>query len=206
MDQNKDSGKHTLARMKAGDRHAFDRFFRRHAARVLVYIHYNLGNRLRQKLEPADILQNIYLRVFRDFESFLSRSERMGAERLLVRMADHEITEAYRHHFKVEKRDARREVAAEILGGGMADPLRWKPSDATSVSALVIREEEYQRALRILGALSPLEQFVTVARVIEGLPLAEIAELVGKSRGAVQMILARTRDKLRARAAEPTEG
>ena len=36
-----------LSRMRAGDRFAFDRYFERHSARVLVYINYNMGDRLR---------------------------------------------------------------------------------------------------------------------------------------------------------------
>ncbi len=38
-----------LSRMRAGDRFAFDRYFERHSARVLVYINYNMGDRLRRR-------------------------------------------------------------------------------------------------------------------------------------------------------------
>ncbi len=189
-----------LEEMKSGDRSAFDRFFERNAGRVLIYIHYNLGPRLRAKVEAADILQDVYLKVFRDFESFRARAAERGIPQALIRIADHEITEAYRYHFKVDKRDARREVAASFLaGGGTAgsSPLDELASTETSVSRRYIRQEEYRRTLRLLSKLSPLEQYVTVARVIEGLPSQDIADLLGKSRGAVQMIVARARDKLR---------
>ncbi|MBI4586414.1 MAG: sigma-70 family RNA polymerase sigma factor [Planctomycetes bacterium] len=191
------------SRMQAGDRQAFDRFFSRHAARILVYIQYNMGRRLLRKLDPADILQNLYLHIYKDFKSFSERADRLGIQMALIRMADQEISEAYRYHFKVEKRDAKREATAAFLAAeetGRADPLDGLPKESTSVTAQVVRQEEYQRILRLLKDLSPLERYVTVARVIEGVSAQEIAERLGKTRGAVHMIFARARDKLRSRA------
>jgi RNA polymerase sigma factor (sigma-70 family) len=188
------------AEMKAGDRTAFDRFFERHAARVLVYIHYNLGPRLRQKLEPEDILQNVYLRLFQNFDSFSARAEERGIQKTLIRMAEHEITEAYRYHFKVDKRSAKREILASYLqerGSEDGSPMDWVAAPATSITQRVIRQEEYQRLMEVLGGFTPIEQYVTVARVIEGLSSEEIAAHTGKSRGAVRMMISRVRDKLR---------
>lgn len=192
--------------MQAGDREAFDHFFERHSARVLVYINYNMSGRLRRKLDPADVLQELYLKILDNFDSFCEKVERRGIQSVLIRMADHEISEAYRYHFKVDKRDARRELTAGYLNlkdSGFPDPLDWVPSDATSVTARVVRNDDYRRVMRMLSQLTPIEQFVTVARVIEGLRTREIAEQLGKSRGAVQMIVARVLEKLRKRAAVP---
>ena len=192
-----------FAKAKAGDVEAYDRFFQHHSARILVYINYNLSRRLRRKIDPADILQELYLKLLLDFEGFCGRAEKRGIHRALIRMADHEITEAYRYYFKTAKRDARREVAAEYLnatGSAAVDPLAWVPADATSVSASVAQHEEYQRVMAMLMELDPLEQYVTVARIIEEIPTQEIAERLGKSRGAVHMMIARARDKIRRRA------
>lgn len=189
--------------MQAGSRDAFDRFFEHHTARVLVYINYNLGPRLRRKLEPEDILQTLYLKLFKNFESFCARAEERGIHKTLVRMADHEITEAYRYHFKVDKRSAKREVLASYLEekrAGSPPPMAWIPASATSLSQRVIRQEEYQRIMDMLRELTPLEQYVTVLRVIEGLSSEEISTLTGKSRGAVRMMVTRVREKLRKRA------
>ena len=186
--------------MRAGDRAAFDRFFERKSARILVYSNYNLGQRLRRKVDPADVLQDLYLKLYKNFESFQERADRRGIQPTLIRMADHEITEAYRFHFKVDKRDARREVTAAFLkaaDGDLVDVLSWVPSDVTSVTARVAREDEYQRVMKMLGELSPLEQYVIVARIIEGVSAQEIAQRLGKTRGAVHMMVARARDKLR---------
>lgn len=186
--------------MKAGDREAFDRFFERRTPRVLVYIQCNMGRRLRARLEPADILQNLYLKLYRHFASFMRRAQARGIGKTLIRMADHEITEAYRYYFKVDKRTARKEVAAGYLkaeAGEEESPFSWVPSPGPSVSQKVAQEEEYQRILSFLRTLSPLEQYVTVARVIEDLSAQEIADHLGKSRGAVQMMITRAREKLR---------
>ena len=191
-----------FAEMQKGKREAFDRFFTRNTPRVLVYINYHLGERLRRKVDPSDILQNLHLNLFNNFESFSQRAAERGIQKTLLRMADHEITEAYRYHFKVEKRDARRELTAAYLKGSEdkeASPLAWVPDNAASITQHVVRQEEYQRMMEVLRSLTPLEQFVTVSRVIEGRSAQEIADEIDKSRGAVQMMIARVRDKLRKR-------
>lgn len=195
-----------VARMKAGDPEAFNHFFEHHAARVLVYINYNSVELLRRKVDPDDILQEVHLKIVQDFASFYDRVEKMGVNRTLIRMADHALSEAYRSYLKTEKRDARREIVAGFLRAeesGPPDPLAWVPSDATSISARIVRNEEYRRVMALLHELSPLEQYVTVARVIEEVPAREIAERLGKTRGAVEMIIARARDKIRKRASQP---
>ena len=200
MDPASDITLRLLSEMQSGDRRAFDRFFERNASRLLIYIQYNLGPRLRAKVDVPDILQEVYLKVFKDFESFRERAAKRGIHQALIRIADHQITEAYRFHFKVDKRDARREVAASFVSAGsdeMPEVLGSLADSQTSVSRRIVRQEEYRRILDLLAKLSPLEQYVTVARVIEGLPSQEIADLLGKSRGAVQMIVARSREKLR---------
>lgn len=208
MERTGDVTRHIFQEMQAGRRGAFDRFFERNTARVLVYINYNLGRRLRRKLDPADILQNVYLRLFKNFESFSALAQERGIHLALIRLADHEIAEAYRYHFKVDKRSAKREVATGYLDeeneGGMS-PLDWVPSAATSISQKVVRQEEYRRVMKMLGELTSLEQYVTVSRVIEGLSAQEIADQLGMSRGAIQMIVTRVRDKLRRRAARKSE-
>ena len=202
MTSNSDTSRELLEKMRAGDRKAFDRFFERHSARVLVYINYNMGERLRRRLDPADILQNLYLKIYKDSTAVCARVEERGSQRVLIRMADHAITEAYRYYFKVDKRDAQRERTVAFLKseeGGSLDLLDWVPSDATSITARITRDEEYRRVMGMLRELSAIEQYVTVARVIENVPAQEIGDRLGKSRGAIQMIVARARDKLRAR-------
>jgi RNA polymerase sigma-70 factor (ECF subfamily) len=198
--------RYILEEMRSGNRQAFDDFFERSAPRVLVYINYNLGSRLRRKVDPDDILQSLYLNLLRNFESFSRRIRERGVQKTLIRMADHEITEAYRFHFKVDKRDARREITAAYLGDGEENVLDWIPSEATSMSRRVMRQEEYRRVMDLLRELRPLEQYVTVARVIEGRSAQEIADELGKSRGAIQMIISRARDKLRERAGRGDHG
>ena len=91
---------------------------------------------------PADILQNLYLKIYKDSAAVCARVEERGSQRVLIRMADHAITEAYRYYFKVDKRDARRERTAAFLKsdeGGNLDLLDWVPSDATSITAIPVR-------------------------------------------------------------------
>src|SRR5688572_20568124 len=70
---------------QAGNREAFDDFYRRQTPRIVVYISYNVGPRLRKKVEPTDLLQNVYLRLYSDFASFIRRARDRGIQKALVR-------------------------------------------------------------------------------------------------------------------------
>lgn len=190
----------TLELLRSGDREDFDRVFRIHATRVLVYANYNIGERLRGKLDPADVLERVYLKAFKSREAFRKRAERHGLTKLLIRLADQEITEAYRDLFKAAKLDSRSELKMDCLqsrGEGAFDPLEWTPADQTSISAKIVRQAEYQRVMDTLRRLTPVEQYVTVARIIEALPTARIAARLGRPNGAVRRILTRVRARLR---------
>lgn len=186
-------------------RDTFDRFFERNASRVLIYINYQLAPRLRRKVDPSHILEKLHARLHERFESLEPRTEKRVRE-ILLQMAKREIIAAYGSHLRMEEREAQREITSAYEKGSRDSfPLSWTPDPKAAISGRVVRQEEYQRMMAVLRGLRPLEQFVTVSRIIAGCSTEEIAGQTGQSREAVQTIIARVRDGLREQARPETD-
>lgn len=76
--------------------------------------------------------------------------------------------------------------------------------DETSPSQVLIREELLGRLAEALNALTSEEREAVQAHFLDGATQAEIAERLGRTRGAVAGLIRRAIDKLRMRLAEPS--
>ena len=72
--------------------------------------------------------------------------------------------------------------------------------DARDPADVVVRRLDTDAALALVAALSPLQAEVVVLRVVAGLPVEDVARVVGRSNGAVRVAhhrgLARLRELL----------
>src|SRR5689334_9596898 len=85
-----------IERVRAGDQDAFTSLFDRYRRRVAVLIHYKLSDDLRgSSLEVDDLLQETFLRAFRDIEQFTYRAPGSFL-RWLASIADHVVIDAVR--------------------------------------------------------------------------------------------------------------
>ncbi len=84
----------------------------------------------------------------------------------------------------------------------------WEPwpvfgGDAADPAEVVARRLDTDSALALVAALSPLQAEVVILRVVAGLPVEDVATVVGRSRGAVRVAhhrgLARLRELLATR-------
>jgi RNA polymerase sigma factor (sigma-70 family) len=62
---------------------------------------------------------------------------------------------------------------------------------------VALRTEEYARLHAALQQLSPLQREILTLRFVKNMRSAEVASVLGKSDGAVRMILSRTLNFLR---------
>ncbi len=90
-----------------------------------------------------------------------------------------------------------------VAGNMAADELKRRAKVAVSpvdVATLDAAESAPDRIAteRALAALSPEHQLVVHLRLVEGLPFAEVARIMGRSVGACQMLLLRAAKALRA--------
>src|ERR1039458_881231 len=79
-----------ITRVKAGDQEALTRLFDKYRRRLAVMLHYKMSDQLRIAVEVDDLLQETFLRAFRDIQQFAYRSPGSFL-RWLASIADHVV-------------------------------------------------------------------------------------------------------------------
>ena len=184
-----------LIKAKSGDAEKLGRLLEQYRGYLLMLAHRYLDERLRRRIDPADIVQHTYLEAQRDLPSFRGSSpaEFAGWIRNILK---HNVASAVARHVSAQKRSIGREVNV----GNDSAAANWfaqMPGSTTSPSRRVMREEA---ALAMLDALAQLPENQAEAvrlRYMEGLSLAEICERMGKTEMAAAGLLKRGLRKLR---------
>lgn len=180
-----------IDRIKNGDREAFSPLFEKYRPRLAVLIHYRLGPQLRQFVEVDDLLQETFLKAFNDMGRFEYRTP--GSFMLwLAAIAEHVIVDLARSHGR-QKRHAN-----EIVGFRTESrPDGVELVDSKTPSRLLTEKQRVQDLLEKLDALPDEHRQVILMAKIEGLSTQEMAERLGRSRGATALLLHRAIKRFR---------
>jgi len=170
----------------AGDQGAFAEIVRRYQRRVAITIRSVIGDLSQDDI--ADIAQDIFLLVYKSLGSFRGDSQ-FGT--YLTRIA-------LRHCYRESKRRKRRGSLFFSIDGASDDrPSDERfASDARTDRGIIAGERKGE----VLAALSELpEEFrtVLVLRIVEEMPVEEVAESLGISTGTVKSRLHRAKEKMR---------
>ncbi len=186
-----------LDRIGNGDADALAEFMEARKPQLLAYIQRQCSDALRSKIEIEDIYQEMSAEAVRSFDAIdLSHRDPFG---WLCQVAQRRIIDAHRRFFGAQKRNAGREISIDAPSGGresrrgLVDLL---VASMTTASQAVSRD---RRAIRLMEALALLPEDQREAirlRYVEGLPSKEIAQRLGKTDGAVRVMLTRTLNKL----------
>jgi len=168
-----------VAKAQAGDREAFDELARRLRPRLAHQIAARMGDEVRRRLEPEDILQETFACAFSSIGKFTNRGEE-SFYRWLGSIAEHLI-------WNVSQRKAWGELRL------VRDPT----ARGSSPSKHLRRDERFERLEKALGDLSEDHRTAVVLARIEGLSMQEIAERMHRSPDAVKKLVARALIKLR---------
>jgi len=158
----------------------------------------NMDPRLRTRLEPEDVLQQVYLEVFRRIEGFENRGPNSFMTWLLT-IADSKLADAHRECFR-KKRDLAREwhEGGNALGESAFKLLDQAFADSTTPSRVVRREEAVAAVVACLENLSEAHRNVLELRFLLGLSVADVANRLGKSEASVVAATSRALAALRA--------
>ena len=167
-----------LARTRSGDEARFLEQWRNLQPRLLRYL------RVLGCDDPDDVASETWLQVIRDLHRFNGDEE--DFRRWLFTVGRHRAIDAAR------ARTRRR-------SSPVADVLDALP-DRQMVEDQVLDGMSVKTAVAMLGALSPDQAEAVALRVIAGLDTTAVADILGKSPGAVRVALHRG---LRALAADP---
>lgn len=174
--------------------------------RLLVLYHPRLRARLlrqmdpvmRSKIEPEDILQQVYLETFRAIGQF----EYQGPDsflRWMYAILDRKLIDEHRA-MRAERRDVRREYKPGAAAGGQTTyiDLLARVTAGGSTPSQVVRKEEALGVLTACVATLPDHyREVIQMRFIEGRPVAEVAQRLKRSIGSIHMICHRALKQLR---------
>ena len=161
------------------DRAALGELFERHKERLESWIRSHLGERLRGKMDAADLLQETQLRAFESINRFTWRHEDSFYQWLCT-IAKHLIWSA----------SQKRSLDEQNLSIDV-------PKSAPSPSKSMRRNERFDRLERSLKHLNPDERKVIRLSRIEGLRVKEVAEQMGRSEPSVKSLLIRSLKRLR---------
>jgi len=170
-------------------------FLDEHRLQLLAYIERRLGPALRRKVEPDDILQETSAEALRSLPT--ADLETREPFSWLCHLAEHRIIDAQRKFFGSQKRAAGREVPlqspADSSGPGIVNLL---VASMTTASQAFSRDQKQLRLLEALAKLPEESREALRLRYVEGLPSKTIAEQLGKSDGAIRVMLTRSLAKL----------
>lgn len=178
-----------IRRTVSGDQGAFAELMRRYQRRVTVTVRSVLGDVGGDDL--ADITQDIFLLVYKALPSFRGDSQ-FGT--YLTRIA-------LRHCYRESKRRRRKSSMFFSFGFGSQDQDREPPEERFASTARtdvpVIAEERRTAVVNALQLLPEEFRTVLVLRVVEDLPVEQVAEILNVSTGTVKSRLYRAKDKMR---------
>jgi RNA polymerase sigma-70 factor (ECF subfamily) len=165
---------------------------------VLARVH--LDPKLRGKLDPADVVQQVLLRAYAAWPE-MHNPDQPALTAWLRRILARTLADVVKH-FDRDKRavDLERSLEADLdrSASGLAG---WLAADQTSPSQAAIRNEEMLRLADALAALPEPQREVVVLKHLRGWTLQQIAEHLGRTVPAVASFLRRGLEDLRHRLA-----
>ncbi|GIX00697.1 MAG: hypothetical protein KatS3mg111_4029 [Pirellulaceae bacterium] len=186
-----------LEAARNGDRDALGSLLDQYRPYLLVLARRYLDPRLRQRLDPADVVQTTFLEAQRDFPAF--RGDNVAQLLAWLRnILRHNVLSTHQRHLGAEKRNAGREVTNHAVEGSPA-LTDMVPAETTSPSGRVMRQEVAQMLHLHLARLPDSQAEALRLRYIHGCSLKEIAERMGRTELAVAGLLKRGLYTLRSR-------
>jgi RNA polymerase sigma-70 factor (ECF subfamily) len=147
-----------------------------------------LDRRLRAKLDPEDLVQQVFLGAIRDRTAFRGRSRAEFAAWLRGILA-HVVANEVRRYRGAQGRDMRLEKSIDDSLATSSGRLQIAlVADGTSPSNRMARDDEGIALARALRRLPAEYREVIILRGLEDLPHEEVATRLGKSSGAARML------------------
>jgi RNA polymerase sigma-70 factor (ECF subfamily) len=187
------------AHMRAGEQEALAQVFTACRDRLRQVITFRLDDRLRNRIDPDDVLQ----------EAFLAASQRLGhyagssytSPFLWLRaILSQTMVELYRRHIGAQKRNPDQEVRIDAAPFPQATSTSLAiqlVGSATSPGERVARSDIMGMVERAIESMGPLDQEVLALRHFEELSNREVAEVLGIEQKAASIRYVRAIRRLR---------
>ncbi|MBV9025159.1 MAG: sigma-70 family RNA polymerase sigma factor [Streptomycetaceae bacterium] len=157
-----------VERAQSGEAEAFGRLYDHYCDTVYRYIYYRVGS----KATAEDLTSETFLRALRRIGTFTWQGRDFGA--WLVTIARNLVAD----HFKSSR------FRLEVTTGEMLDAneVERSPEDA------VLESLSNEALLQAVRKLNPQQQECVTLRFLQGLSVAETAQIMGKNEGAIKTL------------------
>jgi len=187
-----DTTAHDLVdRFKAGDPAAFALIFERYRGRLAVLLNYRMSERLKAAFELDDLMQEVFLRAFRDLPRFEYRGPG-SVMRWLAALVEHVVVDLARAQGR-EKRNA-----GELFRFRSAtNPGGPEPVFSLTPSRIMRQSESVRRLFACLDRMPEQYRDAILLTKMSGCSTAEMGERLGKTPEAAALLLHRAIKRLR---------
>jgi RNA polymerase sigma-70 factor (ECF subfamily) len=186
-----------LADARAGDQAVLGRLLEGYRNYLRLLARVEIGRRLQGKVDPSDVIQEVFLDAHRYFPTFRGTGEAQFAGWLREILAG-TLANTVRRYLGTKARDVRLEhgLAADFDRSSVA--LAGLPIDPrSSPSQQAAKVEQTLLVAEALGRLPDDYQTVLVLRHLEGLTFPQVAERMGRSVDSVEKLWLRGLTQLR---------
>jgi len=185
-----------LNQAREGDEQARDRLFQKCRAYVGVVARAHVESWLQTKVDASDLVQQTFLDAHRGFSNFNGTTEQEWLAWLKAILSNNAV-DYIRHYQGAEKRKIQREVSLDAPVGNLSNEFHFELSaQIETPSQFVIRKEDEIELADAISQLPEDYQEVILLRNLQRLPFQDVAERMGRSRPATQMLWMRALNKL----------
>ena len=186
-----------LAEAKAGADGALGRLLEQYSQYLTLLARMQIGKRLQGKVDPADLVQEVFLNVHRQFPQFRGTTEGEFVAWLRRIMAG-QFALTLRHYMGTKGRDVNleRDLVVELDQSSLALD-RGLVASYSTPSQHASRREQAVLLAEALGKLSEDHREVIVLRHLEALSFADVAMRMNRTENSVYKLWVRALANLR---------
>lgn len=178
-----------IRRVRTGDQNAMAELMERYRGQLLATASRKMSDLLKRSVEPDDVVQEAMTYCLKTFTEIDSKS--LDPMPWVHQVLERKIVDAHRHH-AAQKRAADKGVplsGATDSSPGLIDLLI---ASITSASQAFARNRREERLMIAMQQLTQEQQDALRMRYVENLPSKDIADKLGKSDGAIRVMLTRS--------------
>ncbi len=189
-----------LRGVQEGDDEAVNQLFDRHRAAVRRLVQMRLDQRIRQRVDVSDVVQDVLISANRRLKEYL-KSPPMPFHLWIRQITKDRIIDAHRRHRVSAKRSVDRERALVVPAGMNRSTMELAAhlcDGELTPAALATQREMVRRVTEVLSQLNEQESEIIMMRHFEHLSNQEVAQALELSEPAAGMRYLRALRKLRA--------